>query len=256
MLMRAVEEPLPKRFRRGTHRTADPGETLARVRQHMARMGITRLGNITGLDRIGIPVAIAVRPNSRSVSVSQGKGLDLPQAMASALMEGCEGFHAEEIGPICHVSYRELAASKTVVDPDTLCPGMTPFDAGAPLSWIEGYDLLRGESCWVPAEIVHTDYTIEPDGYFLAGSNGLASGNHLVEAINAALYELVERDAVALWVAQPIQRRARRALDLASIDDPDCSALIAKYEIAGITVRVWAVTTDIGIAAFLCDIRA
>jgi ribosomal protein S12 methylthiotransferase accessory factor YcaO len=47
-------------------------------------MGITRLGNITGLDRIGIPVAIAVRPNSRSVSVSQGKGLELPQALASA----------------------------------------------------------------------------------------------------------------------------------------------------------------------------
>jgi len=60
----------------------------------MSRMGITRLGNITGLDRIGIPVAVAVRPNSRSVSVSQGKGLELAQAMASALMEACEGFHA------------------------------------------------------------------------------------------------------------------------------------------------------------------
>ena len=85
----AAEQPQPKRFRRGTHRVADPRETLARVRPYMARMGITRLGNITGLDRIGIPVAIAVRPNSRSVSVSQGKGLDLAQAMASALMEAC-----------------------------------------------------------------------------------------------------------------------------------------------------------------------
>src|SRR5437764_448852 len=73
----AAEQPQPKRFRRGTHRVADPRETLARVRPYMARMGLTRLGNITGLDRIGIPVAIAVRPNSRSVSVSQGKLLDL-----------------------------------------------------------------------------------------------------------------------------------------------------------------------------------
>lgn len=221
----------------------------------MARMGITRLGNITGLDHIGIPVAIAVRPNSRSVAVSQGKGLDLPQAMASALMEACEGFHAEEIGPCRIAAYREFAARETVVDPETLCPGTRPFDIAAAISWVEGYDLIRQERCWVPAEIVHTDYTGEPDGYFLAGSNGLASGNHLVEAINAALYELVERDAVALWAAQPIRARAACRLDLASVHDADCRSLIAKYAAAGINVRVWHVTTDAGIAAFLCDIR-
>jgi YcaO-like protein with predicted kinase domain len=222
----------------------------------MARMGITRIGNITGLDRIGIPVAVAVRPNSRSVSVSQGKGLELPQAMASALMEACEGFHAEEIGPCRRAAYRQLAANEPVVDPATLCPSGRPFDAAAPISWIEGYDLLRREPCWVPAEIVHTDYTLQqPDGYFLCGSNGLASGNHPVEAVNAALYEVVERDAVACWIAKPIQQRARRILDLGSIDDPDCRALLAKYEAARIAVRVWDVTTDIGIAAFLCEIR-
>jgi YcaO-like protein with predicted kinase domain len=254
-LAEAVNAPLAKHFRRGTHRSADPDETLARVRPHMARMGITRLGNITGLDRIGIPVAIAVRPNSRSVSVSQGKGLELSQAMASALMEAAEGFHAEEIGPCRHAAYRDMARAETVVDPAALCPGGRPFDAGTAISWIEGYDLLQRQSCWVPAEIVHTDYTGEPDGYFLAGSNGLASGNHIVEAINAALYELVERDAVALWAAKPIRVRAACLLDLASVEDPDCQKLIAKYQVAGIAVRVWNVTTDVGIATFLCDIR-
>ena len=218
-------------------------------------MGITRLGNITGLDRIGIPVAIAVRPNSRSVSVSQGKGLDLPQAMASALMEASEGFHAEEIGPCRIAAYRDLAACETVVAPETLCSGTRPFDAAATISWIEGYDLIRQESCWVPAEIVHTDYAGEPDGFFLAGSNGLASGNHLVEAINAALYELVERDAVALWVARPMRARAACPLDLGSVADADCRSLLDKFAEAGIIVRVWHVTTDIGIAAFLCEIR-
>ena len=66
-------------------------------------------------------------------------------------------------------------------------------------------DLLRQEPCWVPAEIVHTDYTQPLDGYFLAGSNGLASGNHLVEAISSAICELVERDAVAVWSASGIR---------------------------------------------------
>ena len=255
-LARVLDQPLPKRFRQGTHRTAAPDETLARVRPYAARMGITRLGNITGLDRIGIPVAVAVRPNSRSVSVSQGKGLELPQAMASALMEACEGFHAEEIGPCRHAGYRELARTETVVNPATLCAGGRPFDPDAVIAWIEGYDLLRREPCWLPAEIVHTDYTVQqPDGYFLAGSNGLASGNHPVEALNAALYELVERDAVALWIARPLRRRAACLLDLGSVDDPDCGALSAKYAAEEIAVRVWNVTTDIGIAAFLCEIR-
>jgi ribosomal protein S12 methylthiotransferase accessory factor len=253
---RDINGTIPKRFCAGTHRLATPHETLARVRPLAARMGITRLGNITALDRIGIPVAIAVRPNSRSVSVSQGKGLDLPQAMASALMEACEGFHAEAIGPARRAAYRDLAARETVVAPETLCAGTRPFDPNAAIDWVEGHDMLGGGSCWVPAEIVHTDYALpQPDGYFLAGSNGLASGNHPVEAISAALYELVERDAVALWLAQPLRRRARTVVDTASIDDRDCRGLLDRYEAARIAVRVWNVTTDIGIAAFLCEIR-
>jgi YcaO-like protein with predicted kinase domain len=245
---------LSKSFHRGTHRLVSPFETLARFRALMARTGITRLGNITGLDRIGIPVAVAVRPNSRSVSVSQGKGLDLSQAMASALMEAIECFHAELVDDGRRAAYRELAGNNAVADPFALCSTGQRFDPDAEIAWTEGFDLLQREPCWVPTEIVHTDYTRPLDGYFPAGSNGLASGNHLAESISAAVCELVERDAVALWSASPMRARATRALDLASIDDPDCCALLAKYEKGDIGVRVWDVTTDIGIAAFICDI--
>ncbi len=250
-----LEGTSPKIFRRGTHRVATPDETLARVRPQAARMGITRLGNITGLDRVGIPVAIAVRPNSRSVSVSQGKGFDLRQAMAAALMEACEGFHAEAIGPIRRIPYREIAERDTVVDPATLCSGPRSFDNDAAIDWIEGYDLLRRQPCWVPAEIVHSDYARPaPDGYFLAGSNGLASGNHLIEAVNAGLYEVVERDALSVWLARPLHERVGHILDLNSVDDPDCATLIERYMAARIAVSVWNITTGIGIAAFLCEI--
>ena len=251
----AIETRLPKGFRQGTHRIVAPAETLARYRPLAQSMGITRLGNITGLDHIGIPVVVAVRPNSRSVSVAQGKGLDLPQATASALIEAVEGFHAEEVAEGRRAAYREIARDGVVVDPATLSATGRPFDPDTPIFWLEGFDLLGQQPCWVPAEIVHTDFTRPCDGYFLAGSNGLGSGNHLVEAIGAAVCELVERDAVALWSASDIRTRAQRALDLASVDDPDCRALMAKYDKAGIDVRIWNVTTDIGIAAFLCDIR-
>jgi ribosomal protein S12 methylthiotransferase accessory factor len=250
----AVEAAAPKAFRRGTHRTVAPCETRARFRPFASQMGITRIGNITGLDRIGIPVAVSIRPNSRSVSTSQGKGLDLSQAMTSALMEAIEGFHAEEVGETRHASYRELSANYEVVDPGALCTTDHPFDTDVSIDWLEGFDLLRQEPCWVPAEIVHTDYTQPLDGYFLAGSNGLASGNHLVEAVSSAICELIERDAVAIWSASGIRTRAQQSLDVSSVDDRDCLALLAKYTDAGIGVRLWNVTTDISIPAFVCDI--
>jgi ribosomal protein S12 methylthiotransferase accessory factor YcaO len=56
-------------------------------------MAITRLHNITGPDRIGIPVAIAARPNSRSAPAWQGQDLDLAATMASASMEAFDVFH-------------------------------------------------------------------------------------------------------------------------------------------------------------------
>src|SRR5206468_4143914 len=162
----------------------------------------------------------------------------------SALMEAAEGFHAEEGAEGRCTPYRELAANHRVVDPRALCTAGRAFDIGDPISWLEGFDLLRREPCWVPAEIVHTNYTRPLDGYLLAGSKGLASGNHLVEAISAAICELVERDAVAVWNASGIRARAQQALDIASVDDADCRALLAKYTDAGIAVGLWNATTD------------
>ena len=258
-LATGLRQPARKAFRRGTHRCLSPAETLVRFRGLAAAMGITRIGNVTGLDHIGIPVAIAVRPNSRSISVSQGKGLDLPQAMASALMEAAEGFHAEDIAARYHfASYQKLAAGPiATADPASL--GAAAYDAVTVIPWIEGHDLLRDEPCWVPAELVHTDFTLPSHpgcGHFAASSNGLGSGNHRLEALSAAICELVERDAVALWKAAGLRQRAGRHLDPASVRDGDCRALLERYAQAGVAVRLRDVTSDVGIATFLCDISA
>jgi YcaO-like protein with predicted kinase domain len=246
----------PKKVLHGTHRSVDPVETWKRVRPFAREMGITRIGNITGLDRIGIPVATAIRPHARNIIVTQGKGLDLCQALTSALMEACELFHAEDVGPCKLASYRKLAAIQNVIDPRTLCLGNRQLNLRRPLRWVEGFDLQQQRRCWVPAEVVEADYArSQPDGYFLMGSNGLASGNLFAEAVNTALYELIERDAVALWVIKPTRERVRCAMDLSSVDDDACRILLEKYVAAQIAVRIYNVTTDIGIAAFLCEIR-
>ncbi len=98
-----------KEFLAGTHRLVHPSVTIARVRRVAHELGITRVENITGLDRLGVPVVSVCRPNSRSVAVSMGKGLSLEAAIASGMMEAAEGYHAERvIKPIVRATLAEL----------------------------------------------------------------------------------------------------------------------------------------------------
>src|SRR5258706_3900116 len=92
-----MRSDVKKTYRGETHRTVSPEDTITRLNPYLPLMGITRVANVTGLDRIGIPVVMACRPNSRSVAVSQGKGVNLWAAKASAVMETIEGYHAENI---------------------------------------------------------------------------------------------------------------------------------------------------------------
>src|SRR3989442_3209074 len=71
----------------GTIRHCTPQETLAPVRPPFPMFGITRLAHVTGLDRIGIPVWLCIRPNARCLSGSQGKRLDDDLARVSAVPE-------------------------------------------------------------------------------------------------------------------------------------------------------------------------
>lgn len=225
----------------------------------MATMGITRIANITGLDCIGIPVAIACRPNSRSLAVSQGKGLDLEAARASALMEAIELHHAERIAlPLKFGSYEDLRRSHSLADVEKL-PRVrnSRFHPHLALLWVEGFDLLQRRPTWVPFEMVSMNYTLPfppGSGCFQATSNGLASGNHLLEAVSQGICEVVERDATTLWRLS--RKTAQRAclVDLATVDAAACREVLEKFERAGVAVAAWETTTDIGIPAFRCTI--
>jgi hypothetical protein len=103
-----------KTFRSGTHRTISLRETLQRVRPFASEMGIIRVANVTGLDVIGIPAVMVVRPNSRCPSVAQGKGIDIDCAKASGVMEAVEQYLAEHIElPLRLASHGELASLAT-----------------------------------------------------------------------------------------------------------------------------------------------
>ncbi|RUV31808.1 hypothetical protein EOD29_32890, partial [Mesorhizobium sp. M1A.T.Ca.IN.004.03.1.1] len=44
-------------------RAITPAQTLAAIRPHLREFGITRVGLLTALDVLNIPVAFATRPN-------------------------------------------------------------------------------------------------------------------------------------------------------------------------------------------------
>jgi ribosomal protein S12 methylthiotransferase accessory factor len=250
----------PKGYRQGTHRTRSPVETIERFGVHARALGITRIANVTGLDYLGLPVFMAMRPNARSLSVSQGKGIDSTSAMASALMEAIELAHAERLQrPAKKTSYARLSASVRATDPSRLARQKNgPAARDCELAWTMGVDLVDGSDIWVPYELVHANFASiarRKDRLFHCSSNGLASGNHLLEATCAGLCEVIERDATALWCRRATRDKTRRRLILRTVRDPDCRGLLDQLQERGMSVAVWDSTTDIGVACFVCRLQ-
>lgn len=251
---------IKKQYVQGTHRTCSPADTLNKYHKISKTLGITRLANITGLDRIGMPVWVSIRPNSRGLSTAQGKGMDSLAAKASALMESIENWHAENIqAPLTFDSYQSLSQRSHVANIDKLATySHALLRKDAPILWIEGYDLLKETPTWVPYDSVSTNYVTPPRGEvkscFVISSNGLAGGNHLIEATIHGLCEVIERDAIEHADIAIRGGRPQQKLVNTSITDPDCQALLKQLNDANILVSVIDITSDIQVPTFSCTI--
>ena len=247
-----------KEHTEGTHRARSPRATVEAwwpLREHF---GITRLANVTGLDYVGIPVVQGIRPNARNLAVSQGKGLTLDAARASALMEAIEGWHAENlVVRTCFEPRRTLARRHEVVPLDPI-PRHKPLpddidDVAIP--WVLGYDIARDVPVWVPHEAVSLDRsqkTYLPDA-FMRNSCGLASGNTLAEAVLHGLCEVIEHDAHTLWHVDSRDPDGTAGLvDLATVDDPAALSILDAFRSASFTLGVQDITSDVGIPAYQC----
>jgi len=245
---------MKKSYVMGTHRTRSPRQTLEDYARFMPLMGLTRLANVTGLDSIGLPVYTAIRPNSRSLATAQGKGFDADSAKASALMESIETWHAEHIAhPLRWDAYWSLQKTSAVVNVAELPRYQgRELNLDRPCLWIEGYDLMQQCPMWVPYEAA-TINCVSPAGRaptFCVSTNGLASGNHLLEAIVHGLCEVIERDAETLWRLTDDLRQ----LDLTTVDDEACAQTLALLDRAGVRAAAWNLTTDLGIPVYGCAI--
>ncbi|MDN0195309.1 YcaO-like family protein [Streptomyces sp. S.PNR 29] len=273
-----MRDHAPKFAGAGTHREVSAEETAARVWPYLRHAGITRVADITWLDRIGIPVYNAISPRSRDlISVYNGKGLRPIDAKVSAVMEAVERFAAWlPRTPAAVASYAELAKGG--------CAVLNPADCNtrlsahyrddAPVSWLSGYDLVREEPVLVPMHgTTYSDQFHEPPVYSIASTNGLASGNTVEEAVTHALCELIERDSMTLaelvttylegvlrtGTSVPRQpesvtsgMRSRHPHFVMDRLPPQVEAVVARFRAAGVEVRMVDITSELGVPSVWC----
>lgn len=162
-------------------------------------VGISRVADITSLDRIGLPVFNAVRPNAHpgNLTVSSGKGLDREAALVSALMEATERHYGEPRGrghtQLTHEQAEQqlgaaLHPTRLVLDARTSWPSERTT------GWMDATEIRTGLHIAVPAEAAFTPYLPAGTRCFAGHSDGLASGNTSREAALHGIMELVERD--------------------------------------------------------------
>jgi ribosomal protein S12 methylthiotransferase accessory factor len=244
--------------------------TLERARRWAHRLGITRVTDITRLDRVGLPVYASIRPGAAegSLCVNAGKGLRSVEAEVGATMEAIEFALAEHgashVEPVW-ASARDVLDGRTrpraILD---LCPRLgASIRLDAPMQCVEAEEITTGERALVPAETVFLPF--RPAGrrrasHFGSSSNGLASGNTLREATVHALCEIVERDIRSFQAL----RDTGAPVDLGAIDGVDgvgepVAALLESIRGAGLQLHVRTADQGLGVpyfAAMLVDPEA
>lgn len=217
----------------------------------LLQYGITRVADITDLDRVGIPVYTATRPLSSTISISAGKGASKLSARAGAIMESIEMNRAENaVGEFINapysavkdsaVNYKSLPISRNSILHDNF-----------PIAWEGMQNLVDGSQKLIPSSLVWMASRVkEYFMHFQMTSNGLASGINDKDAINSALYEVIERDAWTLCE----YRTEKASIYPKRVWIDGLEDLTDKLKDAGIDLFLFDITSDVGVPAFKAQI--
>lgn len=237
----------------GTHRVIAPRKTIEINEDKLKIAGITRIADITDLDRIGLPIYTAIRPTAAegAISIYGGKGISKDHAKASAMMEGFERYSAEkqDDDEVVIATLDEISEKGQYIDPISL---NLPKDfkkenlEAMPLEWSVAKDIVSGEDFYIPTNAIFHPYIHgnNVQSLFKSNTNGLASGNILEEAILHGMLEVIERDA---WSIFELTHKNYAQIDLDSIESELVNDIIDKFESEGIKIKLMDFTADVKI---------
>lgn len=243
---------VPVKYFGCTHRAVAPDKTIKKVESKLRIAGVTRVTEITHLDRVGIPVYSAIRPDAAegAVSIYAGKGATKTQAKASAMMESFERYSAE-----LHDDHREnfltdvFEGSDEILDkyirPSSLILPNLLFDPEVvKMEWVRSTNLKDDGEVLVPANAIYHPYISKNAKLFQSNTNGLASGNRLEEAIFHGIMEVVERDAWSIFEAKRI---SKPEIVCDNTENQIIHEILKKFNDAGINVKLIDLTADVDI---------
>ena len=202
-------------------------------------------------------------------SGSGGKGQDPIQAKVSALSEAIERysgtFQGDEVrirarrkdldtaailpNACMHYSERQFhnrqqwnaSGSRSTWVPES-------FNEDKEIEWSPVWSLTDNEPRYVPTAYCYYGYSRKHQTWFArADSNGCAAGRSKEEAILQGFMEIVERDNIALWWYNRLQRPA---VDLVSFGDPYFEQLRDYYQMLHRDLWVLDITSDLPIPIF------
>lgn len=213
--------------------------------------GISRVGDLTGLDAVGLPVHMAVRVLSKAVSIHAGKGLIPAYSRCGAIMEAIE-FHVAErpAGPFRIASANQLPAQEHLALQDCFPTRSSVLNDFTLMAWEEVVNIQNGTTKMVPSDLLWLVGRITaPLAYIQMGSNGLASGGSLEDAILAGLYEIIERDA---WTLSEYLQNSGMLLTRSPLTDaPEkIETCVQKLEAADLRLHLFDITTDYNVPVF------
>lgn len=180
--------------------TESAAEVLEIIEPKCSLCGITRVANVTRLDNIGLPVWQAIRPLSKNLTVSQGKGLTDDVAKISAIMESFEMFHAEEVNadikePIDKMIDR---LPYDLTDLSMICEDIKQVE-NIPINWAKAKILGSNKDAFLPTQYLQLDFMnqrLQQPIFNFANSTGLAASLTYTKAIIHGVYECIERHTV------------------------------------------------------------
>lgn len=216
------------------------------------------------------PMALmGLKQNLRSYS--SGKGRTDQQARTSALCEALErysgkyrgeevilrgtlrqfgdaGIHPNDLMLYSERQYRERDAWNARGSQFQVVP-----------YWLEDTEVTDWTPVWshtekrikyLPASLLFYSHPVEGARFTSwADSNGCAAGASYEDAVLQGLFELVERDSVAVWW---YNRVPRPQVDLAAMDDPFIAEMQDWFARIGREFWVLDLTTDLGIPSYVC----
>lgn len=237
---------------KGTHRVIAPEQTIENNEDKLKKIGVTRVADISDLDRIGMAIYTAIRPTAEdgAISIYGGKGISKSHAKASAIMEAFERYSAEKQNDDKSViaTPDEISLKGNYINPESL---NLPKDFkkedlnSTTLEWSITHDLITDEDYYVPSNaIFHPYISNEAQSLFKSNTNGLASGNILDEAILHGIFEVVERDA---WSIFELTHKNYSQIKIESIESEIINETLDKFTSQGINIKLMDFTADINI---------